>query len=444
MNISQENIDAQNAVVTIKIAKADYEQKVEDVLKNYRKKAVVPGFRPGHAPVAMIKKMYSNGILVDEVNKLIGESLNGYIKDNNLEILGEPLPSEDMKPLDFDSDEVEHEFKFDIAIAPEVKLDVNGKITVPYYSIKITDQMIEDHIETITSRFGKNEVVDSVAEKSLVKGAVSQDGGVSADSAVLSLVNIKDDAEKAKFVGKKAGDVVAFDINKALTSADEISYLLKLSKEEAAAVSGQFSFTIEEVSEFKSAELNQDIFDQVYGKDVVKNLDEFKAKVKETIESNNAMEQDYRFAVDAREVIMKKVDIALPEAFLKRWLIAINQSNEKFTPELLEEEMPKFLEDLKWRVIKNSIIKKNDIKLEYNDTLEFAKKAARAQFMQYGLTNIPEEHLNNYAVNMLKNEEQLRNLTEGAANDVVITFVKGKVKLNEKEVTREEFNKFFE
>lgn len=444
MNISKENIDALNAIITIDIEKADYEPKVDEVLKSYRKKASMPGFRPGKVPFGMIKKMYGKAALVEEVNKMVGESLMNYIKDNELSILGEPLPSDKMETIDFDKEVDTIQFKFDIALAPEVSLEVNNKIKVPYYTINITDEMVDNQVKMLISRFGTNEKVDAIGEKSMVKGSVSQEGGISNDSAVISTSVMKDELEKAKFVGTKVGEEVKFDIRKTFPNDTEISYILGISKEEAANVNGEFTFVVNEVTEFKDAELNQNIFDQVFGEGVVKSEEEFVAKAKEELAKTNSFEEEYRFALDVQKVVMDKVEMQLPEEFLKRWLTAINRDNDKFTPELLESEFPKFVEDLKWQVVKEDVLKKNGLKIEYEDMLAYAKKTAQAQFLQYGLTNVPEENLNNYAVSLMKNEQQARKMSEGALNDKVVAFFKENVKLDNKSVTRDEFNKLFE
>lgn len=442
MNISKENIDALNAVVTIDLAKADYEPKVEEALKNYRKKASMPGFRPGHVPANMIKKMYGKSALVDEVNKLIGETLNKYIADNKIDILGEPLPSEKMEPIDFDKEQDNLQFKFDLGLAPEIKLELNDKLKVVYYNVDITDQMVDDQVKMVTSRFGKNEIVETVGTDSLLKGSI--EGAFNNESAVMSTKVIKDETEKAKFVGKKIGDTVKFDIKKAFPNDTELSYLLNISKEEAANVEGEYTLTIKEITEFKDAELTQEIFDQVYGEGTVKSIEEFKAKTKEALASTNAIEEDYRFSLDLKKTILEKLKIELPEAFLKRWLEIVNRGNDKFTPDVLENEFPHFVEDLKWQVVSNNIVKSNNLKIDAEAIKTFAKKTARMQFMQYGLTSVPENYVDNYAENILKNEEQRQHITEGAINDIVIGFVKGKIKLDNKTISRDEFNKLFE
>jgi|ADurb_Cas_02_Slu_FD_contig_31_3791451_length_1972_multi_3_in_0_out_0_1 trigger factor len=451
MNISKENIDALNAVIKLTIDKQDYEQRVEDVLKNYRKKVNMPGFRPGHVPAGMIKKMYGNMALVDEVNKLVSEKLFNYIKDNNLNILGEPIPSKDQKQIDFDQDS-SFEFLFDIAIAPEVSVDLSKIKDLPYYNITITDDMVDGQVKNMTSRFGKNENVDSVGEKSMVKGVLTQldannqplEGGIVNDSTVMSLAIVKDEAEKAKLTGAKVGDMVIFDPKVAFPNDTELSYLLKVSKDQVPTISGNFGFTINEITEFKDAELTQEIFDKTFGEGAVKNEEEFRARVKENLAQTSTFESDYRFSVDARKSLTESVKVDLPEEFLKRWMITVQNSEKKVTPEQIEAEMPRFLEDLRWQMIKNSIIKANDLKVDNEAVLAFARKSARMQFAQYGLTNIPDEHIDSYATDMLKNEEQRNHFVEGAANDVAVAFIKSAVKLTNKEISRADFNKLFE
>ena len=451
MNISKENIDALNAIIRSTIDKADYETKVEDVLKNYRKRVNMPGFRPGHVPAGMIKKMYGNVALVDEVNKLVSESLFNYIKENNLNLLGEPLPSKDQKTIDFET-ESSFDFVFDVALAPEVSVNLGDVKDIPYYTIAITDDMVDGQVKTMTSRFGQNETVAAVTEKSMMKGTLTQlddnnqplEGGIVNHSAILSLTPVKDEAEKAKLLGAKVGETVIFDPKVAFPNDTELTYLLKITKEQVADLKGLFSFEISEINEFKDAELTQEIFDKSFGEGVVNSKEEFVAKVKENLANTLAFESDYRFSVDARKELMSLVNVSLPEEFLKRWMLTVQNSEKKFTPEQVEAEMPRFLEDLKWQMIKNNIIKANDLKIDHAAILEFAKKSARMQFMQYGLTSIPDEHIESYAVDMLQNEEQRSQFAEGAANDVALAFIKAAVKLQTKELSREEFNKLFE
>lgn len=451
MNISKENVDALNAVIKLTIEKADYEHRVEEVLKTYRKKVNMPGFRPGHVPAGLIKKMYGNAALVDEVNKLVGEHLFGFIRENEMDLLGEPLPSNDQQPIDFDT-QSDFEFRFDVAIAPQIELSVSKIDVVEYCHIAITDDMVEGQVKNITSRFGENVTLDQVSEKAMVKGRFVQvdennqpvEAGIVADQAVMSLAIVKDEAEKAKLLGAKLGDTVVFDPKLAFPNDTELSYLLKISKEEAAALSGQFCFTISEITEFKDAEFTQEVFDKVMGAGKVEGTEGFYAKVKEDLAATLAIESDYKFSNDARKYLMNQISVELPVEFLKRWIAATQDKDQKFTPEQIDAEMPKFIEDLKWQMVKNNLMKANNLKVTQADILAFAKKNARMQFLQYGLTNIPEEHIEHYAVDLLKNEEQRRHFAEGAANDVAISFIKSAVQLNEKTVSRADFNQLFE
>lgn len=451
MNISQENIDALNAVITLTVNKEDYATRVEDVLKDYRKRVNMPGFRPGKVPAGVVKKMYGKAVLAEEVNKLVSEKLHAHITDNNLDLLGEPLPSEKQQMIDFDTTE-NFEFVFDVALAPEVDVKLSKRDKLPMYTIAITDEMVKQQADSITGRFGTTEKVDVVGAESMVKGDFVQvdkdgavvEGGIFAEDTVLSVRIMKDKKEQAKLLNAKAGDVVVLDPKKAFPNDSELSYLLKITKEEVADVKGNFQLTIKEVTEFKMPELNQELFDKAFGPGVVASEEEFNAKVKADLADALSMESDYRFTVDAKDKLMSKVSVDFPEAFLKRWVMATNRENEKLDEATLEAEMPKMLEDLKWQLIKNNIIKSNELKVEDADVLNYAKQSARMQFMQYGLNNVPDEHLANYAQEMLKQEQQRRQIVEGAISEKVMSFVKEAVKLEDKELSRDEFNKLFE
>ncbi len=445
MNISQENIDALNAVVTIDITKDDYEQKLETAIKSYRKKVTMPGFRPGQVPVALVKKMYGKSLLADEINRLVGETISNYIKEKELNILGEPLPSESMEPIDFDKEVNDIQFKFDLALAPEVNLELNDKIKVPYYTLKVTDEQLKQQRQMLLSRFTKLEKVEAAGEDSMLKGKLTQEGGYEKEDAVLSIHSMKGEKAKKALEGKKAGETAKFDIREAYADdSSYIAYALGISKEEADTVKGEYDYVIEEVNEYKDPELNQELYDNLFGKDVVKSEEEFEAKVKEIVATANEMEENYRFSVDVRKTLLDKLKLDMPEAFLKRWIVAVNKGNEKATPEVIEKEFPTFIEDLKWKVISNDIAKKNDIKVEQADILETAKRSTRAQFMQYGMNNIPDEMLTQYATQMLQKREQLEQIAETASNEKVVAFIKEKIKLDNKEVTRAEFGKLYE
>ncbi|RCW39343.1 trigger factor [Marinilabilia salmonicolor] len=453
MNIEKEQIDDLNAVVHITLEKDDYEPRVETVLKDYRKKVNMPGFRPGKVPASLVKKMYGKAVLVDEINKLVSENLSSYITENKLDILGEPLPSEKQQTIDFDNDE-QFKFSFDLGLTPEVEVKLTKREKLPFYNIEVTDDMLDGQKKNVTSRFGTTEPREEAGEKSMLKGDFVQldqkgeplEDGIKAEDAVMSTAIIKTEKEKKKIVGAKVGDEIVFEPKKAFPNDTEISYLLKISKEEAAALEGKFRFTVKEITEYIDPELNQELFDKIFGPGKVTNEEEFTAQVKEDLENTLKMESEYKFTLDAKEKLMGKVDMKLPEEFLKRWIKATNQNKEEqdFTDEQIDQEMPRFLEDLKWQIIRNQLIKENDLKVEQQDVIDFAKKSAKLQFMQYGLNNVPDEHIESYAMDMLKNEDQQRSMAEGAINDKVMDFVKEAVKIEEKEVSRDEFNKLFE
>lgn len=450
MNISRENIDALSAVVKIEVAKSDYQGRVDKTLKSYAKKVQLPGFRVGKVPASMVTKMYGKGILVEEINKLVFEELNKYVSENKLNVLGEPLPSAKQDVIDFDTQE-NFTFSFDIALAPEVQVNVSNKLNVPYYNIEVDQAMIDEQVIGTTSRFGTNEIVQAVSEGSMIKADLFEvdakgnvvDGGISSLGTMVSVKVIKDDAEKAKFIGAGVGDSIVVNIDKAYPNVSEKSYLLKVSKEIAEAITSDFRIDISEITDYKSAELNEDLFKKLYGESVTTEA-QFKDKIKEEIATALAYESEFKFALDAKKELMSTLNIELPEVFLKRWLIAANEGKKEITPEILEKELPKFFEELKWNLVKNTIIKEAELKIDADDVKKVALKTAKMQFMQYGLNNVADEHLESYAMEMMKNEEQGRQYAEEAVQNKVLAFIKEKATIESKSISREAFNKLWE
>lgn len=450
MNITRENIDELNAVLTILVEKSDYEATVNDVLKNYRKKANMPGFRPGMVPAGLIKKMYGKSALAEEVNKIISKSLTDYIYAEKLNVLGEPLPNEEKQlKIDWDN-QSDFSFVFDIATAPEIEVVLDNNTTLPYYSIVANEELVNKQVEAYAGRLGENKVVDSIEEKDTVRGTFVQldetgnelVGGILADKVVIAIDVMKDDEIKTSFIGKKAGDVVVFDPLKAYDNKHEVGHMLNISHEEAENISGNFSFTIEEVLRFEKAELTPELFSKIYGEESgITTEEEFKAKVQSEIEENFVYSSDYKFAIDSRDALVKKIQFDLPEAFLKRW---IKVTNEKMTAEQIDADFDHFMLDLKWQLIKDKIVKDNELKVTEEDVHALAKEMAAMQFRQYGLGNVADEHLENYANQMMKSEEERRKVVSKAQEDVIITTIKTKVALDIKEVSNEEFNKMLE
>lgn len=446
MNVEKVIIDAVNAQIKITLEKADYQESVNKTLRSYRQKAQIPGFRPGMAPMSLIKKMYEKGVTADELNKTLSDSLFNYIKDNNLNILGEPLPSESQVAQDLDG-EGPFEFIFDIALAPELNYTLNKKDSIPYYNIIVTDEMVDSQVKAYASRGGRYEKVEDFQMGDSIKGNLVEiseaEDAVKVEDALMLPSFFKNEDEKAKFNGAKVGDVITYNPHKANDGNEaELASLLRLPKEVAKDVTSDFTFEIKEINRFVEGELNQELFDQIYGEGAVDSVEAFRAKVKEDITSQFAPESDYRFMVDAEEKLVNKLkDVVFPEAFLKRWLLV---ADNKKTAESIDADMPKMIEELKWHLMKEDIIKKNDIKIEAEDVMAMAKTITKAQFAQYGMANVPEELLDQYAGEMMKKPEQARNLQDQAMSQKVAEFLKGAVKLNVKEISTEDFNKLYE
>ena len=451
MNVSLQNIDKVSALLTVKLEKADYQEKVDKSLKSLRQKAQVPGFRPGMVPMSLVKKMYGKSVIAEEVNKALSEAVYKYIQDNNVSILGEPLSNEDKQPeIDFDTME-EFEFLFDIALAPEFKAEVDAKDKVDYYLIDVTEDMVNNQVKAYTQRNGKYEKVDVYEDKDMLKGLLAEldengntkEGGIQVEGAVMMPSYMKNDEQKAIFANAKVNDVLVFNPHTAWEgNAAELSSLLKIDKEEAAEMKSNFSYQVEEVTRFVEGELTQEIFDQVCGKDVVKTEEEFRAKIKEVIANQFVADSDYKFLIDVRKMLMEKVGkLEFPDALLKRIMRMNNQDkDEKF----VDDNYDKSIEELTWHLIKEQLVKANNIKVEQEDVVNMAKEATRAQFAQYGMMSVPEDLLENYAKEMLKKKESVEGLVNRVVETKLASALKSQVKLNNKTISAEEFNKMFE
>ncbi|HET7733729.1 MAG TPA: trigger factor [Paludibacter sp.] len=449
MNIVRKDLDQNNAIVTLRIEKADYAEKVDKTLRDYRKKANIPGFRPGMVPVGLVKKMYGKAVLAEEINKLVSENLYNYIRENNVNILGEPLPNEtEQQTIDFDNQE-DFEFVFDLGLAPEFDVELSKKDKVKFYTIAVSDEMIENQVKSYTGRYGKYIQEEVVEEKDMIKGELLEmangkvnESGLKVKDATLTASYMKDDAQKALFIGAKKGDVITFNPAAAFENEAEISSLLKISKDAAKTIDADFQLKIESITRYHESEINQELFDKVYGEGVVSTEEEFRAKIKENIQDSLVSDSEYKFGVDAQEMLVAKFDgLTFPDTFLKRWVLS---SNENLTPETLEADYSKMIADLKWHLIKDKLAKASDIKVEAADVEEYAKKVAKAQFAQYGMIGMDDEIVANYAKDMMKKEDTLKNMVDKVAEEKVFAIIKESVKLDTKEVSIEEFNKMFE
>jgi trigger factor len=451
MNVSFQNIDKVSGLLTVKLVKADYAEKVEKGLKSLRQKVQMPGFRKGMVPMSLVKKMYEKSVVAEEVNKVLSDTIYNYIKENNVNILGEPLPNEEKQPVvDFETME-EFEFVFDIALAPEFEVAVSEADKVNYYNIEVSDEMVENQVKMYASRSGKHEKVDAYQDGDMLKGLIAEldengntkEGGIQVEGAVMMPSYIKNDEQKAIFANAKVNDVLVFNPAKAYEGSDaEVASLLKIAKEAAAELKSDFSYQVEEITRFVPGELTQEIFDQVLGEGVAKTEEEFRAKIKEGIQAQLVGDSDYKFMVDARQMLTEKIGkLEFPDALLKRVMLLNNQEKGE---EFVNENYEGSIKELTWHLIKEKLVKANDIKIEQADILEMAKKTTKAQFAQYGMMSVPEEVVENYAKEMLKKKEAVENLVNRAVEDKLAAALKSQVTLENKTVSVEEFNKMFE
>lgn len=450
MNISFECADKINGLLTITVEESDYKENVEKALKNYRKRANIPGFRPGMAPMGMIRRQFEPSVKVDEINKVLGEKMFGYIKDNNIQMLGEPLPAEKQEPVDLEKD-APYTFMFDIAVAPEFKAELTDKDTVDYYTITVDDELVNKQVDMYASRTGHYDKVEQYEDNDMLKGDLreldeqgnTKEGGIVVEQAVLMPKYIKSDDQKKLFDGAKLGDIITFNPKKAYPESDaEVAALLKLKKEEVADINADFSYQITEISRYVKGEVNQELFDNVFGKDTVKDEKAFREKIAEGLKTQLEGDSDYKFLIDVRKYLEDKVGkLVFPEAILKRIMLANNKDKGQ---EYVDKNFDASIKELAWHLMKEQIVKANDIKIEEADVKETAKEAARAQFAQYGMTNIPDEYVENYANDMLKKKEYTDSLVDRSIDRKLIVALKSVVKLNPKTTSLDDFNKMMQ
>ncbi|MDL2304035.1 trigger factor [Bacteroides sp. OttesenSCG-928-D19] len=451
MNISLQNIDKVNALLTLKIEKSDYQEQVDKSLKSLRQKAQIPGFRKGMVPMSLVKKMYGKSVMGEEINKILSDKLYSYIRENNINILGEPLPNEEKQSaIDFDTME-DFEFVFDIALAPEFTVEATKEDEVPYYTIDVTDEMVENQVKSYTQRNGRYDQVDSYQDKDMLKGLIAEldengntkEGGIQVEGAVLMPAYMKNDDQKALFADTKINDVIVFNPYTAYDGHEaEIASLLHIEKEEAAGVKSDFSYQVEEITRFVDGELTQELFDQVFGEGVVATEEEFRAKTKESIAAQFIPDSDYKFLLDARKMLEEKVGtLEFPDAMLKRVMLL---NNEDKGAEFVEENYEQSVKELLWHLIKEKLVKEYNIKVEQNDVMEMAKQATRAQFAQYGMMTVPDDILENYAKEMLKKKESVDGLVNRVVESKLANELKSRVQLKGETISLDAFNKMFE
>lgn len=447
MKISFENPDKVNGQLTIVVEEEDYKEKVEKKLKEYQQKAKVPGFRPGHVPMGLIKRQFGNSVKVEEINILLGEGLTKYIRENNISMLGEALPSSKQEPLDFTA-EAPYKFVFDIAVAPEFTISLTKADKLPYYDIEVSDEIVDSQVNMLASRNGHYDSVEEYDEEKRDRliGDLRQldaDGntleeGVTVSEAQLMPQYIKVEEQKALFDHAKLGDIITFNPKKAYPNNDaEVAALLKLKKEEVAGIDSDFSFQVTEISRYESAAINQDLFDNVFGVGAVTSEKEFREKIAEGIKPQFVSEADYRFLADVRKYTEEKVgELVFPEELLKRIMKANNKDkDEKF----VEDNFEGSLRELKWHLIKEQLVRAANVKVDDEAVKATAKAMARAQFAQYGMNDLPDDYLESYAEDLLKKREYVDRIVDNTVERALTMALKDIVTLDVKKVTLEEF-----
>ena len=447
MNISLENPEKVSGVLTLVVEEADFAGDVEKQLKDYRKKANVPGFRPGQAPMGMIKRQVGAQVKVDVINRLVGEKLYDYVRENKINMLGEPMPHLGEEPVDLDA-AAPYTLKFDIAIAPEFKAELTKKDSIVYYDITTDDAIVDKEIDAFASRSGSYQKVDEYQDNDMIKGDIrelNEDGsakenGITVSQASMLPSYIKVDEQKALFQGCKVGDVIVFNPKKAYPESNiEISSLLKVSKEEAEKITADFSFQVTEISRYQKHAIDQDLFDQVYGEGKVKDEADFRAKVAEGIKEQMVQNADFRFLQDVRKYVEGKIgEVKYADDLMKRIMLANNKDKGM---EYVEKNYEASIKELTWSLAKNQIVEALKIKVDDADVKAVAIDVTRMQFAQYGMTSVPEEYLEQYAEGMLKNRDQVDNLVNAAVDRKLMTALKDVVKLNKKTISFDEFRK---
>ena len=449
MNVTLDKNGNVSGVLTISLVEEDYQAEVKKQLAELGRRRPIKGFRPGHVPAGLLKKYYGGQVTAEVVDQVVSRELTNYIRENNIDLLGEPMLSPDTK-VDM-VNEKDFSFKFDLGFAPEFELKLDKRVKVPYYNIEVSQEMIDNQNDAFKKRFGTQVAGEVADEDALLRGSMvelAEDGtakedGIKVERTIVSPKYLKDDDEKAKFVGKKVGDELVFNPSKgAGGNVTELAAMLNIDKDQAADVKSDFNFKVEEILVNKDAEMGQELFDSVLGKGVVKTEEEYFEKVKEMLAGQLKNDSNYRFTLDAEQVLKKKVgDLEMPDEFLKRYLVSINKDADQAK---IEEEYPRTRQEIVWQLIKEKVARTYDVKIEQDDLMRLARIYASQQFAQYGMGNLPDDMLDRYAGELLENKDYSREISRRAFEDKVFATIRDNVSLNEKTVTVEEFNKLFE
>lgn len=444
MNVIRQEVNAQTALLTVQVSPADYQGKVTASLEKYRKQAKIPGFRPGKVPMGLVQKQYGKAVLAEEMNKLVSDALYQYVQENKLEILGNPIPKEDVEVKgDFDNPG-EFEFTYEIGYSPAINLDLGAKSKFDYMKVKIDDALLDKQIDDLRRRYGKLISSDKVGETDMIVGQfveLNEDGSIKEGgimhSSTTSMEFIEDKKTKAALVGKEKGDKVIVSASKITRGDRDKAALLGIKEDELANHGDQYQLTINDIKQMELAELNQDLFDKLFGEGAISSEKELRDRIKTDLEQMFANDSDRLLTRDVYRQLVDKTDVALPDDFLKRW---IRLSNEKpITQEQIDAEYDNYAKDLKWQLIQGHIFKTNDIQLDHQEAIEYTKGLIVNQYAQYGIPAPEDKELTAQAAKALANREEANRIYDMLAEAKLTNFFKNTVKLNSKEVSYDDF-----
>ena len=434
MNVTKNQPDALNYQVTIEIAAGDYQEPLKKRLNEYRRKADIKGFRRGMAPMSLIQRFYGDQALYEAVNGMVGTSLDNFIKEEKIRIVGEPMPSEDQPQLSWKAGE-DFTFKFDIAQTPEISFEVGKEDKIPYYDINITVAERKATREGMLQQYGSLQEGKKAGENDYIVADIENEGH-KAEGVYVSISNVAEEARGA-FLGKKAGEKFDVDVNQAFANETDRAAMLKVDKAQLATLNPMFTFTVVNVKTYVAAESNQETWDKMFGEGAVTSEEQFDAKVEERIKANHEQDANYRFGTDVRKYFMDKAALELPEAFLKRWLVYANEG--KFSAEQVEKEFPAFLEDFKWQLVRGYIMQKFGLKVSREDVKQAALSYVAYQYAMYGMGGVPQNLIESSAENMLQDQNQYRRLEEQCEDNAAIARVREEVTLQTKKISMDKF-----
>ncbi len=434
MNVSKIQPDALNYQVTIEIAAADYAEPLHKRLNEYKRKADIKGFRRGMAPLSLIQRLYGDQALYESVNGLVSEQLDQFINAEKIRVVGEPLPSEDQPQLSWKAGE-DFTFKFDLAQTPEINFTVGKDDKIPYYEINITAPEKKAQKEQLLQQYGSLQEGTKAGEQDYIVADIANEGH-KAEGVYVSISHVAE-AARGAFIGKKAGDKFQLNVNEAFENETDRAAMLKVEKDQLATLDPMFTFTVVNVKTFKAAEENQETYDKIFGKDVVTTPEQFEEKVTERIKAGHEQEANYRFGTDVRKYFVEKAALELPEAFLKRWLVYVNEG--KFTAEQVEKEFPAFIEDFKWQLVRGYLMQKFNLKVSQADIQAAAESFVAYQYAMYGMAGVPDNLIKSSAENMLQDQNQYRRLEEQCEDNITIAKVREEVTLQTKKISQDKF-----